>query len=58
MPTKMTARIPVTPAAHADLRRVKDESGADTFDALVRALIIEYEIDGRAEDTAQSTTRR
>ena len=42
MPTRVTSRIPVTPDLHSDLNRAKDESGASTFDALLREMLDEY----------------
>jgi hypothetical protein len=42
MPTRVTARIPVTPDLHSDLNRAKDEAEASDFDSLIREMLDEY----------------
>lgn len=43
MGTRMTSRIPVTPATHTELKQAVDESAdADTYDALLQQWLTEF----------------
>jgi hypothetical protein len=45
MTTRVTARIPVTPDLHSELSRAKDEAGAADFDALLREMLNEFDLE-------------
>jgi hypothetical protein len=45
MTTRVTARIPVTPDLHSEVNRAKDEAGAADFDALLREMLNEFDLE-------------